>query len=109
MIMVGHAGEHQLWKRQVIMLLSLEKSPEALSLTSISTTSAMVSWAPLAGVRVLRGCSLRYYSVGSPSTVQMVNFTLTSSEAVITGFPVIPEVTTFSARHSFPLSWDFLP
>ncbi|XP_048463766.1 uncharacterized protein LOC109933519 [Rhincodon typus] len=62
-----------------------EKSPEALSLTSISTTSAMVSWAPLAGVRVLRGCSLRYYSVGSPSTVQMVNFTLTSSEAVITG------------------------
>ncbi|XP_043541312.1 uncharacterized protein LOC122546735, partial [Chiloscyllium plagiosum] len=57
---------------------------ESLSLTSISTTSAVISWAPLGSVSALRGCSLSYYSIGSPSTVHTVSLVPVSTEAVIT-------------------------
>ncbi|XP_043564798.1 uncharacterized protein LOC122559413 [Chiloscyllium plagiosum] len=58
---------------------------ESLSLTSISTTSAVISWVPLGSVSALRGCSLSYYSIGSPDTVHTVSLVPVSTEAVITG------------------------
>ncbi|XP_059508606.1 uncharacterized protein LOC125460920 [Stegostoma tigrinum] len=58
---------------------------EDLSLTSVSTTSAVISWAPLGSVNALMGCSLQYYSIGSPSIVHTVSLVSVSTEAVITG------------------------
>ncbi|GCC17564.1 hypothetical protein chiPu_0017602 [Chiloscyllium punctatum] len=77
-----------------------EMIPEALSLTSITTTSAVISWAPLGSVSALRGCSLHYYSIGSPDTVRTVSFTLNSTEAVITGLKPDTTYTVSIVCHS---------
>ncbi|XP_067906168.1 uncharacterized protein [Heterodontus francisci] len=62
-----------------------EMIPGALSLTSISTTSAVISWAPPGNARGLRGCSLRYYNIGSPDTVHTISLVSASTESLITG------------------------
>ncbi|XP_043564920.1 uncharacterized protein LOC122559483 [Chiloscyllium plagiosum] len=77
-----------------------ETIPESLSLTSITTTSAVISWAPIGSVSALRACSLHYYSVGSPDTVHTVSFTLTSTEAVITGLKPDTTYTVSIVCHS---------
>ncbi|XP_038636236.1 fibrillin-2-like [Scyliorhinus canicula] len=59
--------------------------PGTLSLTSISTTSAVISWAQLQSVSALRDCSLHYYSIGRPSTAHTVSLASANTETLITG------------------------
>ncbi|GCB61321.1 hypothetical protein scyTo_0009313 [Scyliorhinus torazame] len=60
-------------------------TPGTLSLTSTSTTSAVILWAPLQSMSALRDCSLHYYSIGRPSTVHTVSLASAYTESRITG------------------------
>ncbi|XP_038636239.1 neurogenic locus Notch protein-like [Scyliorhinus canicula] len=62
-----------------------EMIPGTLSLTSISTTSAVISWAQLQSVSALRDCSLHYYSIGRPSTAHAASLASANTETLITG------------------------
>ncbi|XP_078424633.1 uncharacterized protein LOC144696780 [Cetorhinus maximus] len=81
-----------------------EMIPGTLSLTSISTTSAVISWVPLGNVSGLRDCSLHYYSIGTPNTVHTASLTSASRESLITGLE--PDTTyTISIQCDSPFNW----
>ncbi|XP_051886847.1 fibrillin-2-like isoform X42 [Pristis pectinata] len=76
---------------------------EPLSLISISTTSAVISWGALRSVNGLRACRLHYYSTGAPSMVHTINTDSVSTEILITGLE--PNTTyTMSVECDSPLN-----
>ncbi|XP_078423674.1 uncharacterized protein LOC144696332 [Cetorhinus maximus] len=81
-----------------------EMIPGILSLRSISTTSAVILWAPLGNASGLRDCNLRYYSIGTPNTVHTASLTSASRESLITGLE--PDTTyTMSIECDSPFNW----
>ncbi|XP_041071625.1 uncharacterized protein LOC121293089 isoform X4 [Carcharodon carcharias] len=81
-----------------------EMIPGALSLTSISTTSAVISWAPLGSASGLRDCSVLYYGIGTPNTVHTASLASASRESLITGLEPDTTYTVF-IECDLPFNW----
>ncbi|GCB72881.1 hypothetical protein scyTo_0006513 [Scyliorhinus torazame] len=81
-----------------------ETMPGTLSLTAISTTSAVISWAPHGSASSLRDCTLHYYSIGRPNTAHIVSLVSANTQSLITGLE--PDTThTVSVECDLPFNW----
>ncbi|XP_038636897.1 fibronectin-like [Scyliorhinus canicula] len=81
-----------------------ETMPGTLSLTAISTTSAVILWAPHGSASSLRDCTLHYYSIGRPSTAHTVSLVSANTQSLITGLE--PDTTyTVSVACDLPFNW----